>query len=248
MIAKKGPITGLIGSSIMLVGTDIQILWFFYGFPIQYIPLLMVLLFFWPVLGIIGALMGFLGKKNLGGSVLLIASLGGFIGSLFGVVLSMMWIDVFLMFLGGFLVLIVVERELDEPQKEFTRRKKKMSTILFIISSVVIGLASLTIWWDYGFGVLSGFSFILIILTPFAYVLGVLLIAYSIHLIGFKWAWLDLPIAIVCLIFVIPRLFFEGQLSNRIILFLIIPSNYLALLILFLVFNRKKKSQKLNYP
>lgn len=246
MTSKKGPIVGLIGSSIMWVGTIIQIKWFYSGINIPYILLFIILLFSWPLLGMIGAYMGFLGKKNLGGAILLFVSLGGFIGSLFGLALSMMWIDVFLMFLGGFLALIVVERELDEPQKEFTKRKRKMSTILFIIGSVVIGLASLIIWWDYGFGVLSGFSIILMILTPLAYVLSVLLIAYSIHLIGFKWVWLDLPIAIACLIFVIPRLMFESQLSNRTILFLIIPLNYVALLILFLVFNKKTNSQKLN--
>ncbi|MHA1472350.1 MAG: hypothetical protein ACTSQW_04545, partial [Promethearchaeota archaeon] len=75
------------------------------------------------------------------------------------------------------------------------------------------------------------------------YVFSVLLIVYSIHLIGFKWAWLDLPIALLITIFVLLRMAGENQFSNRMWFFLVFPLNYAALLILFLVFNKKNKGK-----
>jgi hypothetical protein len=246
MTSKKGPITGLIGSYIMLIGVIILLPWSSYGLSMPYIVYIAVLWLVWPVLGIIGAIIGFSGKKYLGGSFLLIASIGSGITSVLGLAITVWYIDVCLMLTGGFLVLIVAERKLDEPQIEFTKRKLKRSRILFIIGSVVIGISSLTLWLILGSRPLYMFLFISIFVAPPAYFFSVILIAYSIQLKGFKWAWLDTPITIACFIIVMPQLLTKNPLIYRPLLFSIIPLNYVVLLILFLVFNRKNKRQKLS--
>jgi len=242
MTFKKGPIVGLIGSGIMLIGVIVLSPILSHGVIIPSLFLLVVLWLVWPILGITGAIMSFLGKKNLGGSFLLITSIGSGFTSLLGLAITVWYTDVFLMFIGGFLVLIIAERKLDEPQIDFTKRKLKMSMMLFIIGSVVIGIASLTLWLVLGISPLFSFLFISIFVAPSAYFFSVLLIAYSIQLKGFKWAWLDLPITILCFIIVIPQLLIRNQLIFRSLLFLIIPLNYGVLLLLFLVFNRKSNN------
>jgi len=231
---KIGPIVGLIGSSIMLFMVIMQLM-LGYGDVI----LSVIFSFVWPAMGIVGAFMGYSGKKKLGGSLLVIAGPS----KVFFELSSIMRIDWLLMILGGILVLMVVEREKDEPQEELAKREKKRSTTLFITGSIIIGIASSVIWWDLGLRSLWGWSGIISGVMVVPYVFSVLLIVYSIHLIGCKWAWLDLPIAIVIIIYV---LFLMVQLSNRIIPFLILPLNYAVLLILFLVFNRKRTSEKPN--
>ena len=240
---KIGPIIGLIGSIYALIGA-IYLLLNYPGMILR-----VVFSFIWPALGITGAYMSNSGKQKPGGSLLVIAGLGIFLGIFFGLS-SWIIIDMLLMILGGILVLMVVEREKDEPREVLTKRKEKRSTLLFVAGSIIIGIACGVIYWDLGLKPMRGWSGIIsgVMAAP-AYVFGVLLIAYSIHLIGCKWAWLDIPIAIVGFIIILPqmgRLSWDYQLINKTLLFLIIPLNYAVLLILFLVLNRKRTSEKPN--
>jgi len=246
MTSKNGSITGLIGSLIMLFGVIILSPIYIHGVITLPLIFLVVLWLCWPILGMIGAILDIMGKNNLGGSFLLIASIGSGITSVLGLAMTVWFIDVGLMLIGGFLVLIVAERKLDEPQIDFTKRKLKRSTLLFIIGSIVIGIATLTLWLVLGIRPLYMFFFVFIFVAPSAYFFSVLLISYSIQLNGFKWVWLNQPITILCFIFVMPQLLTRNQLINRHLLFSIFPLNYGVLLILFLVFNRKNKNQKLS--
>jgi len=246
MTSKNGSITGLIGSLIMLFGVIILSPIYIHGVITLPLIFLVVLWLCWPILGMIGAILDIMGKNNLGGSFLLIASIGSGITSVLGLAMTVWFIDVGLMLIGGFLVLIVAERKLDEPQIDFTKRKLKRSMLLFIIGSIVIGIATLTLWLVLGIRPLYMFFFVFIFVAPSAYFFSVLLISYSIQLNGFKWVWLNPPITILCFIFVMPQLLTRNQLINRHLLFSIFPLNYGVLLILFLVFNRKNKNQKLS--
>jgi len=245
MTSEKGSIVGLIGSLIMFMGVTILSPKLSHGMMTPSLIFLVFLWLVWPVLGIIGAILGIMGKKNLGGSFLLIASLISGLTFILGLAMTVWLIDVFLMLIGGFLVLIVAERKLDEPQIDFTKRKQKRSMTLFIIGSIVIGIATLTLWLVLGIRPLYMFFFVYIFVAPSAYFFSVLLISYSIQLNGFKWVWLDPPITILCFIFVMPQLLTRNQLINRLLQFSIFPLNYGVLLILFLVFNRKSNNQKL---
>jgi hypothetical protein len=246
MTSKKGSIAGLIGSLIMLFGVIILSPIYIHGGITQSLIFLVLLWLLWPVLGMIGAILDIIGKNNLGGSFLLIASISSGIICLLGLALTVWFIDVGLMFTGGFLVLIVVERKLEEPKIDFTKRNQKRSRTLFILGSIGIGIATLTLWLILGIRPLYIFFFISIFVAPSAYFFSVLLISYSIQLKGFKWVWLDPLITIVCFIIVMPQLLTRNLLINRPLLFSIFLLNYIALLILFLLFTRKVNRKNLN--
>ncbi|MFX0154473.1 MAG: hypothetical protein ACFE9Q_08100 [Candidatus Hodarchaeota archaeon] len=78
--------------------------------------------------------------------------------------------------------------------------------------------------------------------TP-AYFIGVLLVAYSIHLRGNKWGWLDFPIALVICIIALIQVwdaFWDYLLYYRLAWLSVFPLNYVALLILFIGIIMKK--------
>jgi len=114
---------------------------------------------------------------------------------------------------------------------------KKRSKILFIVGTIIIGISCLVIWWDSVLKSQGSWSGIISFLVSPAYFFGLLLVIYSIHLIGNKWGWLDFPIAIV-IFFGAPVYYLE--LAYRLAWFLGFPLNYVALLILFLATINKK--------
>jgi len=135
--------------------------------------------------------------------------------------------------IGGIYVSIS-QKPIPEQRKNI-ELVKKLSKILFMAGTIIIGISCLVIWWDLGtrfLGPMTGLYTFLV--TPF-YIFGVLLVVYSLHLIENKWGWLDFPIAIV---------FFVAlwQISYRLAWFLVFPLNYVALLILFLASIKKELS------
>jgi len=121
---------------------------------------------------------------------------------------------------------------------------KKRSKILFIVGTIIIGLAILAIWVDLGLRFFGGWSGFYLIFTIPAYFFGLLLVVYSIHLVGNKWGWLDFPIAIVIFIVAIFQMGHSLELAYRLAWFLVFPLNYVALLILFLTSINKEKPRE----
>ncbi len=105
MTSQNGSIIGLIGSVIMLFG--IMILLPIYSGGLYTILHLFstVIFLIWPVLGMVGAILGIMGKDSQGGIYLLIASIGGGFGFFFAWAISVWFIDVSLMLIGGILSL-----------------------------------------------------------------------------------------------------------------------------------------------
>lgn len=109
------------------------------------------------------------------------------------------------------------------------------SKVLFIIGTIIIVVASLVITADIGFRIYgifyTGYAAMLGFL---AYLVGLFLVIYSIR--NF-WGWLDYPIFFG--VFYIADLFApdlsEMPIPYRLLVILIFPLNYVALLILFLV-------------
>jgi hypothetical protein len=151
----------------------------------------------------------------------------------------------------GIYLSISKPKPLPEWRKDFNHVKKR-SKIFFIVGTVIIGFASLGILGDSVY-YSSGFSGIatLFLALP-AYFFGVLLIAYSIHLIGNKWGWLDFPIAlIICIVAVYqiiwvlrPINYPNETFGNKLTWFLVFPLNYIPLLILFLLTIRKNSDKE----
>ena len=118
------------------------------------------------------------------------------------------------------------------------------SKIFIIIGTIIIVFAILVIMADIGLRLYSHyFAGYFAMLAFLAYLFGLVLVVYSIHLVRNKWGWLDFPIFIA--VFYIGQLFApnlpEMPIPYRIGWLLIFPLNYVALLILFLVSINKEK-------
>jgi len=126
-------------------------------------------------------------------------------------------------------------REILERKKSWRRNielVKKRSKILFMVGTYIIGLAILVIWVDLVFMPRGGWrGFYALVVSP-VYFFGLLLVVYSIHLIGNKWGWLNFPIAIV--IFIVAIFIMIFSYAYRLAWFLAFPLNYVVLLIQFL--------------
>jgi len=126
-------------------------------------------------------------------------------------------------------------RETLERKKSWRRNielVKKRSKILFMVGTYIIGLAILVIWVDLVFMPRGGWrGFSALVVSP-VYFFGLLLVVYSIHLIGNKWGWLNFPIAIV--IFIVAIFIMLFSYAYRLAWFLAFPLNYVVLLIQFL--------------
>ena len=131
-------------------------------------------------------------------------------------------------------------KEISEKQNDEVKR----SIILFIVGTIIIVLAIIVITADVGFRIygiyFTGYAAMLAFL---AYLFGLVLVVYSIHLVRNFWGWLDFPIFIAVLY--IGQLFApdlpEMPIPYRLFVILIFPLNYVALLILFLVSINKEK-------
>ncbi|TKJ18039.1 MAG: hypothetical protein CEE43_18985 [Promethearchaeota archaeon Loki_b32] len=121
---------------------------------------------------------------------------------------------------------------------------KKRSKIIFMVGTIIIGLAILAMWVDIGLRSLVGWVGIYLMFTIPAYFFGLLLVVYSIHLIGNKWGWLDFPIAIVIFDVALNQIADSLEIVYRLAWFLVFPLNYVALLILFLATISKKIIKK----
>ena len=101
-----------------------------------------------------------------------------------------------------------------------------------MVGTYIIGLAILVIWVDLVFMPRGGWrGFYALVVSP-VYFFGLLLVVYSIHLIGNKWGWLNFPIAIV--IFIVAIFIMLFSYAYRLAWFLAFPLNYVVLLIQFL--------------
>ncbi|MFW9988027.1 MAG: hypothetical protein ACFFC3_05170 [Candidatus Odinarchaeota archaeon] len=139
-------------------------------------------------------------------------------------------------------------KEISEKQNEMRRNEErvKISIIFFLVGTIIIGLAILVIMADTGFRMyhptVTGYYAMLALL---AYYFGILLVVYSIHLVRNKWAWLDCPIFII--FFFIINLFapnlsiWDMPMPYRVGWLLILPLNYVVLLILFLASIKREK-------
>jgi hypothetical protein len=142
----------------------------------------------------------------------------------------------------GIYFLISKPKPLPEWRKDLTLVKKR-SKGFFIAGTVIIGFASLGILGDSVFysGGFSGIATFFLALP--AYFVGVLLLAYSIHLFGNKWGWLDFPIALIICIVALFQIIWVYHPINysfeyfeyRLPWFLVFPLNYIPLLILFML-------------
>ena len=128
--------------------------------------------------------------------------------------------------IGGIYLSFSKPKPLPEWRKDLELVKKR-SKILFMVGTIIIGFTIPVIWWDLVIMPRGGWTGLYSMLIAPVYFFGLLLVVYSIHLIGNKWGWLDFPIAIVFFV----ALF---QISYRLAWFLVFPLNYVALLILFL--------------
>jgi len=137
-----------------------------------------------------------------------------------------------------------ISEKQNDTEKILSKEIKKRSKIFFIVGTFIIGLAILVIMADIGFRMYSHyFAGIFAMLASLAYLFGILLVVYSIHLVRNKWGWLDFPIFIV--VFFIGQIFApdlpEMPMPYRLGWLLIFPLNYVALLILFLASIKKEK-------
>ena len=98
MASKAGPVLGLIGSIMLLIAGVISI--FISGI------IVIVLTIIFAILGLIGASMGFSGKKSAGGALLLVAAILALIFPWLGLSAHLIFfIDPILMLIGGILTL-----------------------------------------------------------------------------------------------------------------------------------------------
>jgi len=153
--------------------------------------------------------------------------------------------------IGGIYLLISKPKSLQDGRKDIDPVKKR-SKQFFIAGTIFIGFTSLGIFGDIVFYYLGGFSGLATVyfVLP-AYFLGVLFIAYSIHLMGNKWGWLDFPIAlIICIVALIQILYHPDNyypnenFGYRLAWFLVFPLNYIPLLILFILSVRKSANKE----
>ncbi|MFX1589328.1 MAG: hypothetical protein ACFFC1_14335 [Promethearchaeota archaeon] len=151
----------------------------------------------------------------------------------------------------GIYLTISKPKPLPEWRKDIELVRKK-SKHFFIAGTIFIGFASLGILGDSVF-YSGGFSGIITLFPAVpAYFFGVLFIAYSIHLIGNKCGWLDLPIAlIICIVALfqiiwvyVPRNYTFENFGYRLAWFLVFPLNYVVLLILFAISIMKSKNKE----
>jgi hypothetical protein len=177
-------------------------------------------------------------RKLIGLALIIIGIVPIIIISLYGLLFGIPCI------IGGIYLSISKPKPLPEDIDPVKKRSKQF----FIAGTIFIGFGSLGILFDlvYYSGGFSGIITLYFALP--AYFFGVLLIAYSIHLIGNKWGWLDFPIAlIICItaLFQIIRVFHPINHPNeffgyRLAWFLVFPLNYVPLLILYLVLVKKE--------
>jgi hypothetical protein len=165
-----------------------------------------------------------------------------YIGSLFIILLGALCI------IGG----IYLSISKPKPLPEDIDPVKKRSKLFFIAGTIFIGFGSLGILFDsvYYSGGFSGIITFYFALP--AYFFGVLFIAYSIHLIGNKWGWLDFPIALIICIAALFQIIWVLHPINhpneffgyRLAWFLVFPLNFIPLLILFMLSVRKSANKE----
>ena len=125
--------------------------------------------------------------------------------------------------------------------KEISEGDIKRSKILFIVGTIIIVLAIIVITADVGFRIygiyFTGYAAMLGFL---AYLFGLFLVIYSIR--NF-WGWLDFPLffAVNYIVNLFAPDLSEMPIPYRLLSILILPLNYVALLILFLVSINKAK-------
>ncbi len=125
--------------------------------------------------------------------------------------------------------------------KEISEGDIKRSKILFIVGTIIIVFAIIVITADVGFRIygiyFTGYAAMLGFL---AYLFGLFLVIYSIR--NF-WGWLDFPLffAVNYIVNLFAPDLSEMPIPYRLLSILILPLNYVALLILFLVSINKKK-------
>ncbi|MFX1452236.1 MAG: hypothetical protein ACFFCM_15470 [Promethearchaeota archaeon] len=151
----------------------------------------------------------------------------------------------------GIYLIISEPKPLPEWRKDLTLVKKR-SKQFFIAGTIFIGFASLGILGDSVFysGGFSGIATLFLALP--AYFVGVLFIAYSIHLFGNKWGWLDFPIAlIICIVALFQIIWVYHPISYpnenfgyKLAWFLVFPLNYVVLLILFFISITRSKNKE----
>ena len=129
----------------------------------------------------------------------------------------------------------ILERK--KSRRKYIELLKKRSKIIFMVGTIIIGFTIPVIWLDLVFFPRGGWRGLLSLAIAPVYFFGLLLVVYSIHLIGNKWGWSVFPIAIVMYIFAI------FQSTRWLAWFLVFPLNYVVLLILFLASINKEKGE-----
>lgn len=146
----------------------------------------------------------------------------------------------------GIYISISKPKPLPEWRKDLVLVKKR-SFRYFIIGSILIGVSCLIIIVDLGFRLGGSWSGIYLFLDIPLYLIGLILIVYTIHIFGNEWGWLDFPLAIVIFIFAILQVLWSHgliELAYRLAWLSVFPLNYIPLLLLYILLVRKNTVNK----
>ena len=137
-----------------------------------------------------------------------------------------------------------ISEKQNDTKKILSEDNIKRSKILFIVGTIIVVLAIIVTTADVGFRIygiyFTGYAAMLGFL---AYLIGLVLVVSSIHSVRNFWGWLDFPLFFVVnyIVNLFAPDFSEMPMPYRLLSILILPLNYVALLILFLVSIKKAK-------